>query len=238
MSNVTIKTDIPERESELRDMKTYWDVCASENAMRHIAVDHGENEDVFHSSGERDIDRILGFLNGDILKSSRYRVLEVGCGIGRLLMPLALRYPSWDIYGVDVSDEMIRKAGKRLEEFGNIKLFSNNGKDLGMFEDAFFHIVFSYIVFQHIPRKFVRSYFKEISRKLVDKGLFIFQLPIYPLNVKIEEPPDSDFRTVRHYSVNEIATLCTSNHMRIVKAVPINAGGNYSPSAWFIVIKD
>ena len=217
-------------------MKTYWNMCAADNAMRHIAVDHWENEDVFHGSGEKDIDKILSFLDKDLLKNVNYRVLEVGCGIGRLLKPFALRYPNLDFYGVDVSSEMIRKGELRLLELPNVNVFSGNGKDLKLFEDNFFHLIYSYIVLQHIPRKFVQNYISEISRTLADKGLFIFQLPVRQLDAKLTEPPDTDFRTVRYYYEKEVDLLCKSNQLEIVRTVPTGEWKN-SQSAWFITIK-
>jgi SAM-dependent methyltransferase len=236
--NAAIKEGIinPDKSIELRDMKTYWNMCAADNAMRHIAVDHWENEDVFHGSGEKDIDKILSFLDEDLLKNVHYRVLEVGCGIGRLLKPFALRYPNLDFYGVDVSSEMIRKGELRLLDLPNVNVYSSNGQDLKMFEDNFFHLVYSYIVLQHIPRKFVQNYISEISRTLVDKGLFIFQLPVRQSDAKLTEPPDTDFRTVRYYYEKEVDLLCKSNQLEIVNTIPTGEWKN-SQSAWFITIK-
>lgn len=113
------------------------------------------------------------------------------------------------------------KGELRLHESPNINVFSNNGKGLRLFEDNFFHIIYSYIVLQHIPRKFVQNYFSEISRKLVDKGLFIFQLPVRQPDDEFIEPPETDFRTVRYYYEKEVDLLCRSNQLDIVKTIPI-----------------
>ncbi len=227
----------PDEKDELRDMRSYWDACARDNAMRHIAVNDWETEEIFHKCGERDLERLLSNINREYLKSGNYNVLEIGCGIGRIIRPLAVRYPNLNIYGVDVSEEMIRKGKQRLNEFKNIKLFANNGKDLNIFEDKYFHLVYSYIVFQHIPRKFVLKYFEEISRKLIESGVLIFQMSIKPDDIELKDPPDTDFRTLRHYSIKKIDMLCNSNGLSIVKEVFIGRDGKYSASVWFTAMK-
>jgi len=121
------------------------------------------------------------------------------------------------MFGVDVSEEMIRKGRQRLKEIGNVKLIRTSGKDLKVFEDCSFDFIYSYVVLQHIPRKFVNNYFSEVSRILDEKGLFVFQMPMSTEEKKPIEPPDSDFRTVRYYSLEEVNMICSSNGLNIVK---------------------
>jgi S-adenosylmethionine-diacylgycerolhomoserine-N-methlytransferase len=45
-------------------------------------------------------------------------VLEMGCGTGRNLVKLARRAPSANIYGVDISTEMLATAGAKLARAG------------------------------------------------------------------------------------------------------------------------
>ncbi len=95
------------RESdELDDMKVYWDACARHDAMRHIATDNWQSEEIFHECGERDLVNILNNLDEEHLKTGNKRVLEIGCGIGRILKPFAIQYPDLSLFGVDVSEEV------------------------------------------------------------------------------------------------------------------------------------
>ncbi|MBL7797289.1 MAG: class I SAM-dependent methyltransferase [Saprospiraceae bacterium] len=49
---------------------------------------------------------------------------EVGCGTGRNLRRLAATRPDWLLLGIDVSPEMLRRAGKRLASFSRrLRLF-------------------------------------------------------------------------------------------------------------------
>ena len=45
-------------------------------------------------------------------------VLEVGCGTGRNLAAVAARYPSAQLYGIDISAEMLKSAGRTLHRAG------------------------------------------------------------------------------------------------------------------------
>ena len=43
-------------------------------------------------------------------------ILEVGCGTGRNLIKAAKRYPNATLYGVDISDEMLKTARANIEK--------------------------------------------------------------------------------------------------------------------------
>ena len=56
------------------------------------------------------------------------RVLEIGCGAGRVTRALAKVFG--EIHAVDVSGEMIAEARRALADLSNVHLYRNNGKDL------------------------------------------------------------------------------------------------------------
>jgi len=107
--------------------------------------------------------------------------LEIGCGIGRLLIPLS-RYRR-DTYwcGVDISERLIRIAGETARLLNadgskppNLELIDNDGRTLPL-EDNYFDFIYSVTVFQHIDKEGVESYFKEVGRVLAENGVFLFQ---------------------------------------------------------------
>lgn len=200
----------------MADMKAYWDSCAQENARKHIAIRHFESEEKFHASGESDLDQLLHEMDTGFFEEGSKNIVEIGSGIGRLLKPFALRFPNLNVYGVDVSDEMITQGKERLKDFRNIHLYASNGKDLDMFKDDFFHFVYSYITFQHIPRKFVASYIKEAYRVMRDDGLLKFHMMAPKPDAEIIEPPDSDFRSIRYYTDAQTEELLSSNGFEVV----------------------
>ena len=187
-------------------MRCYWNSCAQENARKHIAIDDWESEEHFHQSGLRDMKKILN--GGDATIAVRSRVLEIGCGIGRLLKPLAMERNDLEIYGVDVSSEMIVQGKKRLSAFPNVRLAPVNGKDLALFENEFFDVIFSYVTFQHIPREYLHNIFREVHRVLKKKGFFSFQMQYREDNTRAE-PPGNDFRTIRYYTPDMLHSMCS-----------------------------
>ncbi|HEV3278836.1 MAG TPA: class I SAM-dependent methyltransferase [Terriglobia bacterium] len=155
------------------DMKSDWDARAREDARKAIACDEGRDDAVFRASGERDLhlvlDSVMGALDG------RESALEIGCGTGRLLEPLAGHFGQ--VYGVDVSGEMVQRGRERLAHLGHVNFFEVDGEGCLPFKDETFDLCFSYITFHHIPAKpIVHRYIGEARRVLKERGIFRFQL--------------------------------------------------------------
>jgi SAM-dependent methyltransferase len=163
---------MPEDPELLERMRSDWNQRAKEDAYFYVAfVRRNQSTEEFESSASVVIHQLEAELArlppGD--PSSR-RALEVGCGPGRLMIPLSRHFA--EIHGVDVSDEMIRIAEERLSGAPNARVHVNNGADLAMFEDGYFDFVYSCVVFQHIPsRQIVLNYLCEIHRVLKTCGV-------------------------------------------------------------------
>jgi SAM-dependent methyltransferase len=103
------------------------------------------------------------------------RALEIGCGPGRLMLPMSRHFG--EIHGVDVSDEMAALARQRLRDTPNAQVHVTSGADLRTFEDDWFDFIYSYVVFQHIPSKeIVLGYLREAQRVLRPGGVLCCQL--------------------------------------------------------------
>lgn len=150
------------------DMKSDWDVRAEENAHKAIACDDAQTEAAFRESGDRDVKLVLeGVLE---LLAGRQSVLEIGCGTGRLLEPLTQNFEQ--VFGVDVSGEMVRRGRERLAHLPQVRLVEIDGLGKLPFENESFDFCFSYITFHHIPMKpVVRSYIHESHRVLKAGGV-------------------------------------------------------------------
>ena len=162
-------------------MKKEWNERAKMNHLFVIATNHSESEEDFWESGITECNAILGkgtnrFQN--IIKNkepSKMNVLEIGCGIGRILIPM--RKIFGNMTGIDISSEMVRLGQKYVANIPNCSIVENNGIDLSEFPDNYFDFCYSFIVFQHIPeKKIVEQYISEVSRVLKSKGLFRFQV--------------------------------------------------------------
>jgi len=158
-------------------MRADWNRRAKEDAHYYVAFGrHEQDEAEFLATASdvlRGLDREMKRGLPGARPSAR-RALEIGCGPGRLLKPMAERFG--EIHGVDVSDEMVALARERLREIPHAHAHSGSGADLKQFADESFDFLYSYAVFQHIPEKcVVFSYLDEAARVLKPGGLMRFQ---------------------------------------------------------------
>lgn len=154
-------------------MAAKWDKAARENIFYYIATSAYESEEKFIASGKYDAEKILWDLPA--FNSNTDAVLEIGCGIGRLLRAMNDHFAT--LYGVDISSEMIQRAREWLREYPKVQLVQTPGNDLRMFKNNEFDFVYSYITFQHIPSyKLVTHYIAEAQRVLKPGGYFRFQV--------------------------------------------------------------
>jgi SAM-dependent methyltransferase len=163
-------------------MQQDWDHRSLKNAYHYIASWRDEwPEDEFFLSGERDVrDLIDPYLSDAQFVPRDKRMLEIGCGVGRMSFALAERFATVD--GIDISGEMIKRAKELQARLGieNVRFQVGNGKDLSPYPDESMDFAFSFIVFQHIPEiSIILNYVREIGRVLKRGGLFRFQLNGY-----------------------------------------------------------
>jgi S-adenosylmethionine-diacylgycerolhomoserine-N-methlytransferase len=52
-------------------------------------------------------------------RASPARVLEVGCGTGTNLVQVARAFPGAELYGLDISEHMLRRASRKAQSMGN-----------------------------------------------------------------------------------------------------------------------
>lgn len=155
------------------DMERDWDERARLNPRYFIAVTAAESEEQFRQSGVRDLREMV--LKGVTLLPDAC-VLEIGCGLGRLLRPFASSVR--ELHGVDISSEMVRQGREALADLPNVQLHQTSG-DLGMFGDSYFDFCYSFLVFQHISNAdAVRRYIEEAGRVLKSGGLFRFEVTV------------------------------------------------------------
>ncbi len=167
-------------EEQLRKMREDWDQRAKENARYYVNTATADwTDEEFFASGEQTVaDEILTDM-GNICQGKAQRdmrVLEIGCGAGRVTRALANVFG--EVHGVDVSGEMVRQAKLALRDRPNAFVYQNNGQDLTVVPAApEFDFAFSSIVFQHIPsRDIIENYVREVSRLLRPGALFKFQV--------------------------------------------------------------
>ena len=117
---------------------------------RGKSLDESARRDFFASGEEHVgsvIDGVRRWVDPDFEPAT---VLDFGCGVGRLVIPFALRGAT--VHGVDVSESMLREAHENCERAGVPASFSLSDDNLSLVTQKF-DLVHSTIVFQHIPCK-------------------------------------------------------------------------------------
>lgn len=104
----------------------------------------------FFRSGEEHVasvlDAVRGHLDPDFAPS---RTLDFGCGVGRLVVPLARL--GGHVTGVDVSEGMLREAAANCARLGAHDVALVRSDDRLSAVRGTFDFIHSFIVFQHIP---------------------------------------------------------------------------------------
>lgn len=166
-------------EEQLENMRRAWDERARKNA-RHFVDTSRTNwtDEDFFASGEKAISEDIRTDMENICQGkdpAAMRVLEIGCGAGRLTRALSKLFG--EVHAVDVSGEMVARARQALADRPNVRLYQNNGCDLTVIPPLDFDFAYSAIVFQHIPsREIIENYVREVNRLLHPGALFKFQV--------------------------------------------------------------
>jgi ubiquinone/menaquinone biosynthesis C-methylase UbiE len=192
-------------------MRKDWDDRARRNAMHYIANNEVEWDiESFYRAGMAEaIALVKPTLITYGLAPQGKRVLEIGCGIGRLF-PGFSELGFKEIWGVDISPLMIEQ-GRQSCPVRDANFVLGTGRDLGGLEDGFFDYVFEYIVFQHIPdKKILSSYMDEVYRVLRVEGVYQLQFcrtPIFTLGRILAVTPDAFHPLVGDLAQNFISHL-------------------------------
>ena len=104
----------------------------------------------FFASGERHVEHVYEVIRSRMRPDFQpSRVLDYGCGAGRLVVAFAAR--SREVVGVDVASSMLEVARANCKRLGADSVDLLHVDDLDSLGPGSFDLVHSYIVFQHIP---------------------------------------------------------------------------------------
>ena len=119
-------------------------------------------------------DEVIGVLEDWGVLGLGRDALEIGCGIGRLMVPLSSRVRS--VVGTDVSSGMIAAATRRLAGLSNASVHLTQGQDLSEFGSGSMDLVYSVDAFPYLVlsgQALVERHFLEIRRVLRPGGDFV-----------------------------------------------------------------
>ena len=203
----------------------YYGVLTSKE-YRSSALDV-EKLAAFFASGDSYMRETLEWVNGMFHEAPCYsRALDFGCGVGRLVIPLARRFE--EVVGVDVSPSMLVEAAKNCADRGirNARFAltgDTSSERLGKF--SFIH---SYVVFQHIPPAEGERLICKLVNMLEPGGIAVLHVTIarrsalrraaqwlqrnfvpaaWAINVLRGKPWNTPVMQMNSYSLNRIALV-------------------------------
>ncbi|HIE53921.1 MAG TPA: class I SAM-dependent methyltransferase, partial [Chromatiaceae bacterium] len=112
-------------------------------------------------------------------------VLDFGCGGGITTLGVALRHPEIQVHGVDIGDKFTQLSDLAREQLGLARLPDNlylrRISPLQPLSAEYeLDAVFSWSVFEHVPRAQVPAIFRDLHGALKRKGFFFLQIePLY-----------------------------------------------------------
>jgi SAM-dependent methyltransferase len=95
-------------------------------------------------------------------KTSGNRVLDFGCGCGRVINYLSNLFIDNQFYGSDIDQEAITWCRNNLSNIA--KFTTNNALPPLQFDDNYFDIVYSISVFTHLPEEMQFLWLEELKR--------------------------------------------------------------------------
>lgn len=216
----------------------YYAVLTDERyRLGHLTT---ENRATFFHSGRDHVERIFTIIREHVDPAfNPISALDFGCGVGRVLIPLAARCR--DMTGIDVSESMLAEARRNCAQAGaeHVKLVLGDDA-LRNIPDTY-DLIHCYIVLQHVPVRRGEGIIRELATRLTPGGVGVFHVTyshvlsplarlLYwarthipgahsALNVALGRSPSSPMMQGNNYSVTRLLDMlymlgCGDVHVR------------------------
>jgi len=169
------------------ETEPHWSVLTG---PEYLSSNIDNNIEQFYRSGKSDIETLLaGPARCGIDVTHFNRVMDFGCGVGRLA--LALAEISDHVTGIDISPAHLAIAAQRASSTstGNVEFIPiAHPNDLK--EHCGFDLVTSYIVLQHNPPPVQNEILRNLLSTLTVGGIAVIQIPTYLVGQQAFSVPD------------------------------------------------
>jgi SAM-dependent methyltransferase len=184
----------------------------------------------FFALGEAHISTILSDVRERLSPDFHpQRALDFGCGVGRLMIPLAQRCDH--VVGVDVSESMLAEARRQCEARGLANVELVLGDDTLSRVNGRFNFVHSHIVFQHVAPARGEQLAAALIDRLDAEGVGVLQFtyhsdapalsrsaarayiafpPLYRLRNFLKRKPNEPMIQMNEYDLNRLFLMLQS----------------------------
>jgi ubiquinone/menaquinone biosynthesis C-methylase UbiE len=156
-------------------MRRFWNARAREDAFYFV-----DNRQAYKAPDLQrfwDADELVSYLLDGlgVAIEPGDRVLEIGCGIGRITRGLAAR--AREVIALDVSDQMLARAQELNPALRNVRWVLGDGLTLSEVKDGCIDACVSVVVLQHVPDpEITLGYIRELARTLRPGGWAALQV--------------------------------------------------------------
>jgi SAM-dependent methyltransferase len=206
-----------------------------------------ETKQEFFESGRVHVEAVFAVIRTFVTPAfTTKRVLDFGCGVGRLVIPFAR--VADEVVGVDVSDGMLAEASKNCVEAGvkNVRFVKSDDTLSGL--QGSFDLLHSCLVFQHIPVARGRELLRNMLTHLEPGGIgmvdFVygkayfaesFGVPpaTFPKDENDESPSGDPHMQMNAYNMSEILFLLKEVGIERFHAQFMDHGPEYAALLFF-----
>ena len=197
---------------DFRKLKSDWDIAAKTQYFRDYIAQGFNEEEAFVQSGEHATNWIKDFLALYGVSWKNKRVVELGCGAGRMTQFIAQE--AQHIQAVDISAEMLKRLHQRLGHTPKIETLCII-RDFSVISDLDTDLIISFLVFQHTPEDMVERLIQDGRRILKSGGYYFFQIPLANEH-KCVPCNDANAVDMVYWTLDEIKELADKNHFKII----------------------
>ena len=129
------------------------------------------------------------------------KIVEIGCGEGLFLDKIAHQGKISSMAGVDISQDILDRAKKRLEGFKGIELIKASGSNIPLEDNVFDIVVCINVIFNLPSKEIFLSTLKEMVRIIKPGGKIVFDIrnranPLLRLKYKLAKYYDETVKSL------------------------------------------
>jgi SAM-dependent methyltransferase len=190
----------------LGETDPYWSVLSSKQFSGPISF---ENNQLFEKTGQDTISNLVKICAVNKIDfPEEMRVLEIGCGVGRLTAPLSHMFH--EVTAIDISKGNLDLAKERLKNSRNISFsLVRSIEDIEFLENNF-NLMVSLITFQHNPPEVQKLMLERLLEKFDPNfgiGYFQFVTYIAPRGLENSKAFNNDSFDTYAFPMNSILKI-------------------------------